>query len=234
MMHATRRPSLLVAFYLLTSAATTFAEVAWMLWDQSVYAVAGQEPAVLWTQWGSATTKTSCEEKRREERRPYEQMSKLFPNDWSIQGDTFVRQDNGKVIQRISHYCYPSTINPRWEHIATRGDWYLMGPPRSDYDKTAAYLRAYQVLPDRPLNEWNLLEAFESRQVCEIMRDSLRRIEESVYSKAAAQYLEMTEPALLSLQRLLVEMHYANARTYMTSRCVYRGDRELPRGLKGK
>ena len=41
------------------------------------------------------------------------------------------------------------------------------------------------------------------------------------------------EPAL-SLQRLLVEMHYANVRTYMTSRCVYRGDRELPRGLKGK
>src|SRR2546421_12374414 len=114
MMRLARRTSLLVAFYMLTSAATAFAEAAWMLWDQSVYPVAGQEPAVLWTQWGSVTTKTSCEEKRGEERRPYEQMNKLFPNDFSIQGDTFVRKDKGKVIQRISYFCYPSTINPRW------------------------------------------------------------------------------------------------------------------------
>jgi hypothetical protein len=229
--------ALLIALCLLLTAAAAVAEDLWVLWDQSVYEVAGQEPAVLWTQWGSATTKASCEKQRSEERQRYELMSKSFPNDWSTQGDVFVFKSDGKVIQRIGHYCYPSKINPRWEHIAARGDWYLMGPPWSVYDKTAAYLRAYQVLSDRALNEWNLLEAFESRQVCEIMRDSLRHIEESIYSRAAADYLKMmagqTEPTLLSLRRLTVETSYANVRTYMTSRCVYRGDRELPRGLRG-
>ena len=113
-----------------------------------------------------------------------------------------------------------------------------MGPPRTGYDKTAAYLRGFQVLPDRALSEWELLDAFESRQVCEIMRDSLRRIEESAYSKAAADYLklmgEQTETPALSFQRLMVEMSHANIRTYKASRCISRGDPGLPRGLKAK
>jgi hypothetical protein len=140
------------------------------------------------------------------------------------------------VIQRITYYCYPITDNPRLEHIAARGDWYLMGPPRSAYDKTAAYLRAYQVWPDRALNEWNLLDAYESRQVCELMRNSLRRIEESTYSRAAAAYLQMmgeqTETPAMSFQRYMVEIYDANIRTYAASRCVSRGDPGLPRGLK--
>jgi hypothetical protein len=217
----------LVILILLCSSAAAFGESAWVLWDQSVYAVEGQEPAVLWSQWASSPTKAACEEKRREERQPYEQMIKSFPKDWSKQGDTFVQKHNGQVIQRITYYCYPITDNPRLEHIAARGDWYLMGPPRSAYDKTAAYLRAYQVWPDRALNEWNLLDAYESRQVCELMRNSLRRIEESTYSRAAAAYLQMmgeqTETPAMSFQRYMVEIYDANIRTYAASRCVSRG-----------
>jgi len=36
MMRATRKASLLVAFYLLTSAATAYAECAWVLWESDL------------------------------------------------------------------------------------------------------------------------------------------------------------------------------------------------------
>ena len=230
--------ALLMVLCLLFPAASAFADDAWVLWDQSIYAVKGQEPAVLWTQWGSPTTKAACEQRRHEEVQTYERAAQLFLSRWSKQGDAFVLKDNGEVVQRISYYCYPITTNPRWEQITASGDWYLMGPPRSDYDKTAAYLRAYRVFSDRRLSEWNLLDAFESRQVCELMRDTLHRSEQSMYAKAASEYLKMTgakpEPPTLSLQRLFVETHYANIRTYAASRCVHRDDRELPLGLNNK
>jgi hypothetical protein len=223
---------------LLCSAAAAFAEPAWVLWDQSVYAVEGQEPAVLWSQWGSFTTKDACEEGRRKEVGTYDQASKLFPNDWSKQGDTILQMDKGKVLRRTTYYCYAATTNPRLEYLASKGDWYLMGPPRTDYDKTAAYLRGYQVLSNRALNEWVLLDAFESQQVCESMRDFLRRAEESTYSKAATHYSQMmgqqTETPTLLLQRFMVEMYHANVRTYTASRCVSRGSPGLPQGLKTK
>ena len=163
--------------------ARAFAENQWVLWDQDVVLVEGQEPAVAWFDWGSFKTKAACEEERRKELGRYEQMSKFFPNDWSKQGDTIIEKDKGKVVRQTTYYCYPNTMNPRWEYLASRGNWYLMGPPRTKYDKTAAYLRGFQVLSDRALTEWNLMDAFESRQVCEIMRDSLHSIEESTYNK---------------------------------------------------
>ena len=240
MIRHTRTASLLVALSIVTSAAAAYAEPSWVLWDQSVYAVEGQEPAVLWSQWESSTTKAGCEERRRKEVEIYERASKTWPNDWSKQGDTILQKHNGQVLRQTTYYCYPATINPRWEHLASQGDWYLMGPPRTGYDKTAAYLRGFQVLPDRALSQWELLDAFESRQVCEIMRDSLRRIEESSYSKAAAHYSKLigdqteTQALALSFQRLMVEISHANIRTYKASRCINRGDPGLPRGLKAK
>jgi len=172
-----------VAGPLLGWAVVAFAETRWVLWDQDVVAVEGQEPAVAWLDWGSFPTKAACEEQRRKEVGHYEQMSKLFPNDWAKQGGAIIAKNEGKVVRRTTYYCYPKTINPRWEHLTVGKDWYLMGPPRTKYDETAAYLRGIQVLPDRALSEWNLLDAHESRQECEIMRDLLRRAEESIYGK---------------------------------------------------
>ena len=111
----------LVILVLLGCTAAAFAEPSWVLWDQSVYAVEGQEPAVLWSQWGSSTTKAGCEELRRKEVEIYEQASKLSPNDWSKLGDTIVRKDKGKVLRQTTYYCYPATINPRWEEVRSEG-----------------------------------------------------------------------------------------------------------------
>src|SRR5262245_30347522 len=166
---------------LLGSATLASAEDAWVLWLQDVIAVEGQAPAVTWLYWGSSTTKDGCEDQRRKELEHFEQMSKLYPTDWVKQGDVILAKDKGKVVRRTSYYCYASTINPRWELLTTDKNWYLMGPPRTNYDATAAYLRGIQVLRDRALSQWNLLDAHDSRQECEIMRDVRRRAEQSIY-----------------------------------------------------
>jgi hypothetical protein len=221
---------------LLGSATPASAQEAWALWDQDVIAVDGQAPAVMWFHWGSFTTKDGCEEQRRKELEHYEQMSKLYPTDWVKQGDMILAKDKGKVVRRSSYYCYASTINPRWEYLTAGKNWYLMGPPRTKYDATAAYLRGIQVLPDRALSQWSLLDAHDSRQECEIMRDVLRRAEQAIYNKSAADYLQAMgqQPEPPASQRYMVEMYHSNVRTYVASRCVSRDDPGLPRGLRAK
>jgi len=107
----------LAVLTLLGFAVAAFAETRWVLWYQDVVVVEGQEPAVVWSQSGSSTTKPDCEAQRRKEIGRYEQMSKLFPNDWAKRGDTIIVKRQGKVVRRTSFYCYPNTINPRWEPL---------------------------------------------------------------------------------------------------------------------
>jgi hypothetical protein len=133
---------------------------------------------------------------------------------------------------------HPSTTNPRWEHLTSGKTWYLMGPRKSRYDAAAPYLQGFKILSNRALSEWELFDAFDSREECEVIRDSLRRVEESTYNKLAVDYLQMTgqqpEAPMLSFKRFSVEMSYAAAKAYMASRCVGRGDPGLPSGLKAK
>ena len=59
MMRATLRASLLVAFYLLTSAATAYAECAWVLWTKVAPLVQDQRIGASFTQARAARTVSS-------------------------------------------------------------------------------------------------------------------------------------------------------------------------------
>ena len=41
--------------------------------------------------------------------------------------------------------------------------WYLVVPPRSDYDEHAPFLSGYKILADRPLSEWQLAGIYQER-----------------------------------------------------------------------
>jgi hypothetical protein len=56
-----RRSSLLVAFYLLTSAATTHAECAWVLWLSETRPVTGEHWTVLGAYPGTEAAHRECE-----------------------------------------------------------------------------------------------------------------------------------------------------------------------------
>ncbi len=55
-----RRASLLVAFCLLTSAATAYAECAWVLWSKTV-SFLGEKSSESWTSDSAWNTKAECE-----------------------------------------------------------------------------------------------------------------------------------------------------------------------------
>ena len=61
MMRLTRGTSLVVAFYLLTSAGTAFAECAWVLWSRSMVYPGGKTPVnIEWDRLGSVNTRERC------------------------------------------------------------------------------------------------------------------------------------------------------------------------------
>lgn len=83
MIRLARRASLLVAFYLLTSAATAYAECAWVLWAT---------PPDLSRYWpmGGYETKDACETRAKDENK--KQLSQQVP---------------------AAHLCLPDTVDPR-------------------------------------------------------------------------------------------------------------------------
>jgi len=94
MMRLARRASLLVAFYLLASAATAHAECAWVLW---------QHDGTLWTTLAAWPQQEECARRRVEHyglaKAPPPGVGTLIK---SKQGDFFMRYD-----------CLPDTVDPR-------------------------------------------------------------------------------------------------------------------------
>ena len=109
--------------------------------------------------------------------------------------------------------------------------WYLLIPPRSDYDERAEFLRGYKILDTKPLSQWAQQGAYDSASECEAVRNSLLMVEQRTYSKSSEGYLnaESTkkDPIVLNAQRLLTEMNNANVAALMASRCIKSDDQRL-------
>ena len=104
------------------------------------------------------------------------------------------------------------------------GWWYLVIPPRSDYDEHAPFLSGYKVLESKPLSEWKLGGIFDSILHCVSRRDALELTEHKLYTEELGVYLKaervQTEPELLRYERYTAEVHHANTSAYSASRCV--------------
>ena len=80
-----RSATLLVAFYLLTSAATAYAECAWVLWGQSV------DPwnAVVALPLGAWTSRDGCDQEQKK------------------------REQAPEELRMLAYVCLPDTVDPR-------------------------------------------------------------------------------------------------------------------------
>src|SRR5712691_6743458 len=108
MTRATRRSSLLAAFCLLTSAATTYAECAWVLWmSTTIPALPDQGPGIV----TAYPTMQECEaalaiEFLRQKREGWEV--------YSVQPRTVVAsKGKGEKIIATHYTCLPDTVDPR-------------------------------------------------------------------------------------------------------------------------
>jgi hypothetical protein len=114
--------------------------------------------------------------------------------------------------------------------------WYLVVPPRSDYDERAPFLSGYKILEDTPLSEWGLAGIFESVVNCVAKRDRLVSTEHKLYLDNLGEYLKSqrhrTEPELLRYERYATEVHHSHHMAYSASRCVSTEDLRLRRPRK--
>ena len=100
MMRAARRVSLLVAFYLLTSAATAHAECAWVLW-----LMGGPSP---WGVFQAFSTREGCIEAMRQQAAAVDKRTLRVTQDTS--GGSFTANARGRILRG---QCLPDTVDPR-------------------------------------------------------------------------------------------------------------------------
>jgi hypothetical protein len=109
--------------------------------------------------------------------------------------------------------------------------WYLLVPPRSQYNEKAPFLRGINILTDSPLSKWNHEGSYDSSEVCETAKTSQILREQSVYAKSVEHHQELlrekTDVKVLALQRLLTEQHSANVDALMAARCIASDDPRL-------
>ena len=111
------------------------------------------------------------------------------------------------------------------------GGWYLLIPPRSEYNERAEYLSAYKILDSKPLSEWRQEGAYDSASECEASRNSLLMIEQRIHVKAAEEYIKVLGAAkdsvVLKTQRWVSETSNANEWAFRASRCIRSDDSRL-------
>jgi hypothetical protein len=120
-------------------------------------------------------------------------------------------------------------VTPLW---AADG-WYLLIPPRSEYNERADYLRGIKILDNKPLSQWGQEGAYDSASECESERNILLIVNQNVYSKSSDAYLKAltagTDKVVLKTQRWATEMNNANVFAFMASRCIKSNDPRLLR-----
>ena len=116
MMHIARRASLLVAFYQLTSAATAYAECAWVLWQHSII---GSTTRVTTEPVDAYDTRQACGNAINAELTRME-ASKSETNLVTVDRlrnsvSTFTKRNDGKLepVVGFSLLCLPDTVDPR-------------------------------------------------------------------------------------------------------------------------
>ena len=107
MIPLTRRASLIVAFYLLTSAATASAECAWVLWGETLMRSEGTPLSTTWKILETATSQNECSTRRSAWMRETARGS-----GWTIDGGAVLGKV-GDVGIVVIPQCLPDTIDPR-------------------------------------------------------------------------------------------------------------------------
>jgi hypothetical protein len=124
MMRLGRRASLLVALSLLTSAATAYAECAWMLWNDDTFLVGAEVSQSLLLLLGAWPTFQQCEQTRIAKAKDLLRMIARETPGPNV--DRVVGEENGDIVVRRTHLkdgrmmsnlyrliCLPDTVDPR-------------------------------------------------------------------------------------------------------------------------
>jgi len=107
-MRAARRVSLLVAFFLLTSAATATAECAWVLWEEILAASASVGVQTAY----HAVTGRAAEVECRVLAPKYARSKGQAVINGKVEGDSVSSSTSGSAVE-WRYFCLPDTVDPR-------------------------------------------------------------------------------------------------------------------------
>lgn len=109
--------------------------------------------------------------------------------------------------------------------------WYLLVPPRSDFNESAEYLQGYKILDTKPLSQWWQQGAYDSASECEAIKNTLLGTEQILYSMTSQDYIKAVgtnkDSAALKVMRITTEAAHANAYAWTASRCTKSDDSRL-------
>ena len=109
--------------------------------------------------------------------------------------------------------------------------WYLLVPPRSNYNEQAPFLKAYVIFENKPLYQWHQQGAYDTAAECEDIKRTQTEVEQKTYSKSSEQYMVTLKTekskSVLDLKRSYVELWNANVLALMASRCIKSNDPRL-------
>ena len=118
--HLVRRSGLLLALFLLTSAATVHAESKWVLWKHS-YEVwidinkVSHRRDVAWKKVSTMTAKTDCDDRRvHEARAEYDSLTGKLVGATLTSSEVGFDQSNTRYKRGYRRFeCWPDTVDPR-------------------------------------------------------------------------------------------------------------------------
>jgi len=120
MMLLARRVSLLVAFYVFTSAATAHAECAWVLWEENTISRPRQAAWIKWTLHAARQTRADCEAVLDVAWKGAVKLVEMQPRvtvHWSAPGwfAAAFKNEDGTFAGSEEHRfrCFPDTVDPR-------------------------------------------------------------------------------------------------------------------------
>lgn len=111
--------------------------------------------------------------------------------------------------------------------------WYLLIPPRSEYNESADFLSGYKILDNTPLSQWGQEGAYDSASECEVAKNMRLMVAQNIYTLHSDAYLKAVQAEadsfVIRTQRSGTEIYNANVWAFMASRCIRSDDPRLRR-----
>jgi hypothetical protein len=109
--------------------------------------------------------------------------------------------------------------------------WYLLVPPRTDYDERRPVLEGITILTEKGFAEWAQQGAYDTAPECKSARDRFLKRHRDIYSRSSEDFVRdphsNRDPQFLKGLRSVIETQQANVAAFTAAQCIGHDDPRL-------
>jgi hypothetical protein len=109
--------------------------------------------------------------------------------------------------------------------------WYLLTPPRTEYDPRLPVLEGITILAQKPFVEWAQQDAYDTAPECKSARDRILKRHRDIYSRSSEDFVRdphsNRDPEFLRSLRSVIEAQQANVAAFTAAQCIGNDDPRL-------